>query len=128
MFKRFLLYALRWQLSTPILTPVVMYSEGIFFPDNPSANYWLAVAVANFIGSCIFFWVDKFIFRPKLQKPLWELQDNTTCFDCGKGDCRCYRLVRAKNYDRLDDKKPEFRCEACSEKRAELLKKNGVDI
>ena len=128
MLKKFILYALRWQLSTPILAPVVMYCEGFFFPDNPNANYWLAVTVANFIGSCIFFWVDKFIFRPKLRNPLWEILDKAQCFDCGKKNCRCYRLVKAKNYDRLDDKQPEFRCEVCSEKRAGQLKEQGVEI
>jgi len=128
MFKKFLLYALRWQLSTPILAPVVMYCEDIFFPDNPTANYWLAVTAANFIGSCIFFWVDKFIFRTKLKNPLWEIRDNTDCFDCGKKNCRCYRLVKARNYDRMDDKQPEFRCEVCSEKRTKQLRERGVEI
>ena len=127
MLKRFALYALRWQLSTPILAPVIIYCNGVF-STNANTNFWIATFIANFIGACIFFWVDKFIFRPKLKNPLWEIEDNYQCFDCGKERCRCYRLVKAKNYDRLDDKKPEFRCEACSEKRTAELRKRGVAI
>lgn len=55
--KRFLLYAIRWQLSSPILA---------------LCWYWLeclgvarATIVANLIGGCVFFWVDKWIFRKK---------------------------------------------------------------
>ena len=127
MFKKFLLYALRWQLSTPILAPVLIYCDGLF-SANTNVNFFMATVVANFIGSSIFFWVDRFIFRTKLKNPLWEIQDNAQCFDCGKENCRCYRLVKAKNYDRLDDKKPEFRCESCSEKRAVQLKERGVEV
>ena len=122
MLKRFIIYALRWQLSTPVMWPVLAYFASLGF------NYFIALAAANFVGACIFFWVDKFIFRTKLTNPLWEVQNNFKCFDCGKENCRCYRLVRAKNYDRLDDKEPEFRCESCSEKRTEELRKRGVKI
>ena len=128
MLKKFTLYCLRWQLSTPILAPVVICGEGFFFPDNPTANNWTAIFVANFVGACIFFWVDKIIFRTKLNNPLWEIQNNAQCFDCGKEKCRCYRLVKAKNYDRLDDNQPEFRCESCSQVRAEVLKQRGIKI
>ena len=127
MLKKFILYALRWQLSTPILAPVLIYCNGVFSNDT-NINFIIATVLANFIGSCIFFWVDKFIFRTKLKNPLWEIQANADCFDCGKKNCRCYRLVKAKNYDRLDDKEPEFRCETCSEKRTEQLRERGVDI
>ena len=122
MLKRFILYACRWQLSTPVMAPIVAFC--LAYNDS----YLVALAVANFVGACIFFWVDKFIFRTKLVNPLWEVQNNFKCFDCGKENCRCYRLVRAKNYDRLDDKEPEFRCESCSEKRTEELRKRGVKI
>ena len=53
--KRFCLYLLRWQLSSPILALCM----AIF-------NDWGIVAatiVANLIGGCIFFWVDKIIFK-----------------------------------------------------------------
>jgi|LSQX01.3.fsa_nt_gb hypothetical protein len=55
--KRFLLYLLRWQLSTPILAVVVAYFAYL--------GKWWAAAIANLIGGCIFFWVDKWIFREK---------------------------------------------------------------
>ena len=55
---RFILYALRWQLSTPILWPVVHYlGTGI-----------TSIIIANLIGSIIFFWVDKYIFSPKVPR------------------------------------------------------------
>ena len=127
MVKKFLFYCLRWQLSTPILAPVLIFGEGLFSADT-TTNFWIATMIANLIGACIFFWVDKLIFRTKLKNPLWEIEANGKCFDCGRDGCRCYRLVKAKNYDRLDDDQPEFRCEACSEKRTEQLRKQGVDL
>lgn len=53
--KRFLMYALRWQLSTPVYA-LVLY----FVSDN--FGYTTKTMIANFIGACIFYWVDKFIF------------------------------------------------------------------
>ena len=126
MLKKFVLYAFRWQLSTPILAPVLIYCDRLF-NDDPNINFWIATVVANFIGSCIFFWVDRFIFRTKIKNPLWEVKDETPCSVCGKTS-RCYRLFRAKNYDRTDDKNPIFLCEECSRKKVEELKERGVEI
>ena len=55
------MYMLRWQLSTPILAiiPAAMRKKGI-------KNKWLEAAVANLIGSLIFYYVDKFIFNGAL--------------------------------------------------------------
>ena len=53
--KRFVLYIIRWQLSTPILAVITAYFAW--------AGYWVAAAVANLIGACIFFWVDRWIFK-----------------------------------------------------------------
>ena len=53
--KRFCLYALRWQLSTPILAIVMWMMQ-----DKMGCIG--ATIVANFIGACIFYWVDKYIF------------------------------------------------------------------
>lgn len=47
------LYLLRWQLSTPILWGV-LYLLG--------SSIWATVA-ANLIGGCVFFWVDRWIFK-----------------------------------------------------------------
>lgn len=53
--KRFCLYLLRWQLSTPILAVVIARLAHL--------GEWWAAAVANLIGGAIFFWVDRWIFR-----------------------------------------------------------------
>ena len=53
--KRFLMYAFRWQLSTPV------YALILYFVSN-RLGYTEKTILANFIGACIFYWVDKFIF------------------------------------------------------------------
>lgn len=55
--KKFLLYLLRWQLSTPILWAVITFLA--------VDNYLFKTLVANLIGGIIFFWVDKHIFNMK---------------------------------------------------------------
>jgi len=106
---RFMLYALRWQLSTPILWPIV---------SRFGTDLW-AVVLANFIGSSIFFWVDRFIFSPRVQE--WELLRFGKCSDCGR-----YTAVRRlsydpRGYDRRDDPNPEYRCKTCSAKKLAAL-------
>jgi hypothetical protein len=81
-----------------------------------NCNKWVATIIANFIGALIFFWVDRLIFKTNFFSPLWEVKENIICYDCGKV-CRGYRLVKDKNYDRMNDKKPQFRCEKCSIKK-----------
>lgn len=116
MVKRYLLYLLRWQLSTPILAICLVFLKfGVT---------WNTV-IANLIGGLIFFWVDKFIFTSKLIAPQWEVVENITCFDCKKPVFRGYRLVKAKNYDR-SAAVPEFRCESCSQAKARIQKKQGI--
>lgn len=52
--RKFLLYAFRWQLSTPILWAVLMCL---------GRSIWATIA-ANLVGACIFYYVDKkFIFK-----------------------------------------------------------------
>lgn len=55
--KRLGLYLLRWQLSTPILAVCLHFLAGL-------GELW-ATIIANFIGGCIFFAVDKKIFKEK---------------------------------------------------------------
>lgn len=55
MIKRYTLYLLRWQLSTPILALVLWLLGGL-------GTVW-ATVVANLIGGAVFFWVDRMIFR-----------------------------------------------------------------
>jgi len=54
--KRFLLYLLRWQLSTPILALVLHLLD---------TNEIIETIIANLIGGIIFFWIDKLIFKER---------------------------------------------------------------
>lgn len=58
--KKFFLYLIRWQLSSPILAVCMVWMGGW--------NVAVATIVANLIGGCIFFWVDKWIFGDKQAK------------------------------------------------------------
>jgi hypothetical protein len=53
--KKYALYLLRWQLSTPILAVCLIWLADI--GELP------ATIIANLIGGLIFFWVDKWIFK-----------------------------------------------------------------
>ena len=119
MLKKYLFYLFRWQLSTPILAIVLLWLN--------NWNVTVATIIANFIGGLIFFWVDRFIFKVEYLNPLWEIKDNVNCADCGKA-CRGYRLVKTKNYDRLQDKAPEFRCHKCSASKLKKLKSKGIKV
>lgn len=90
-------------------------------------NRWVATIVANFIGSLIFFNVDKYIFKNTILVPLWEIQEEIKCVDCGQVS-KGFRLVKTKNYDKTEDKDPEFRCEECSQIKLKELKEKGVRI
>jgi hypothetical protein len=116
-YKRYGLYLLRWQASTPILA-----GAGILLV---SMGQLVSAIVANLIGGLIFFWVDRFIFTSQSLAAQWEVRDNIACVDCGK-IARGYRLVNSGDYDRSCDRKPEFRCEVCSQKKTEELKGRGI--
>ena len=121
MITQYLLYLLRWQLSTPVLAPIVAVIKGSSVLGSPED--WIAVAIANLIGGLIFFWVDKFIFTSnKIPTTIWEVQNKSRCADCNK-KTRGYRLVKDKNYDKTKDKNPEFRCEKHSIKKMKSLTK-----
>lgn len=113
--RRFILYLIRWQLSTPILWLVVR---------NLGAGLWQTV-VANLIGGSIFFWVDKFIFTSKAVE-MWHFKEKGICDDCGK-ETSLWRLVLAPNYDKRDAE-PKFFCMECSKRRTDQLRNRGVKI
>jgi len=117
--KRYGLYLLRWQASTPILAGV-----GVLLA---SMGQLVAAIVANLIGGLIFFWVDQFIFTSQSLAAQWEVKENITCADCGKV-ARGYRLVRSGDYDKSSDSAPQFRCEECSKKKSEQLRSKGVKV
>lgn len=54
MIKKYLLYLLRWQLSTPVLALCLWWLGGL-------GEFW-ATVVANLVGAIIMYPVDKFIF------------------------------------------------------------------
>lgn len=117
--KRYGLYLIRWQLSTPILAGALYV---LSTTDKVSAT-----VIANLIGGLIFFWVDMFIFTSDRLAVQWEVKDIVVCVDCGKED-RGYRITKAKEYDRTRDANPEFRCETCSKKKTEELRRRGIDV
>src|SRR5574344_3159613 len=106
--KQYILYLIRWQLSTPILAIVLSLLS--------SMNTWAATIIANFIGGLIFFWVDKIIFRKQSDLPLWEIKDDYEFYDCHQ-KTRCYRIVEWGKYDKTNDLHPKYRCQSCSTKK-----------
>ena len=106
MIKKYVLYLIRWQLSTPILAVVLIVLSNM--------NTIVATIIANLIGGLIFFWVDRFIFRTLSFNPLWEIKDDVICADCGCHG-RGYRIVEWLKYNRKNDKNPQFRCEKCKD-------------
>ena len=58
------LYAIRWQLSTPILAIVpIVYKRLLRKESLSKKDIWYAAIIANVIGALIFIWLDKWIFR-----------------------------------------------------------------
>jgi DNA-directed RNA polymerase subunit RPC12/RpoP len=123
MIKRYLLYLFRWQLSTPILAPIIaMFTGGDIWGTK---NSWIGSIIANLIGGLIFFWIDKIIFTNKKLGSTWHVMENIVCVDCGKPVPRGYRLVKSCNYDKTSGKS-EYRCENCSIKKAHELQNKGI--
>lgn len=118
-WKRYGLYLIRWQASTPLIALVLYALSGY--------DYIFITIVANIIGGLIFFWIDQFIFTTDILDAIWEVRENVACVDCG-ARTRGYRLVKSRNYDKSHDQKPEFRCEECSKKKSEKLKSEGIEI
>lgn len=119
MIKRYVLYLIRWQLSTPILAVVLSLLS--------STNTFVATIIANFIGGLIFFWIDKIIFQKKSHVPLWEIKENVKCADCHRKTTG-YRIVQWFNYDKTNDEKPQYRCDICRKnKMLKVKSKNNIN-
>jgi len=113
--RRFVLYLLRWQLSTPILWLAVRnLGTGIS-----------ATIIANLVGGSIFFWIDRFIFTSYAIE-VWQFKDRGHCDECGREES-LWRLVKAPNYDRRNSK-PHFLCMVCSRKKTDELRAKGIKI
>jgi hypothetical protein len=115
--RRYILYLLRWQLSTPILSICV----ALFI--SKLGNLW-AVIIANLIGGLIFFWVDRLIFRVRRSIELWS-QTHGKCDNCKKWDLLSRLIVAPPSYDKTNST-PVFLCPECSAMKLEELKKSGV--
>jgi len=112
--KRFILYLIRWQLSTPILWLVV----------RKLGTSLTATVIANLIGGAIFFWVDRFIFTSKALE-VWHLKEGR-CDKCGSSS-HLWRLVRTTGYDR-SEARPVFLCLECSKAKTEELRAKGIPV
>ncbi|MFA5146035.1 MAG: hypothetical protein WC515_01445 [Candidatus Omnitrophota bacterium] len=112
--RRFVLYLIRWQLSTPILWLVV---------KNLGTSL-KATVIANLIGGAIFFWVDKFIFTSKAVE-VWHIKEGK-CDQCGAVS-RLWRLVKTAGYDKSDSK-PKFLCMKCSKEKTDELRAKGIPV
>ena len=120
LLRKYAMYLVRWQLSTPILAVCVVTLAVL-------GTTW-ATVIANLVGGLVFFWVDRLIFSKTdiLRGEIWEIKDGVKCVECGS-HCRGYRLVRLKGYDKSEDKHPEYRCASCStEKYEEVVIKHGL--
>lgn len=54
--KQFIFYLIRWQLSSPILAICLQYL---------GFSTLINTIIANLVGGCIFYGIDKFIFKEK---------------------------------------------------------------
>ena len=118
-FKRYSIYLIRWQLTTPLLAWCLIVFSSL-------GATWAAV-IANLMGGMIFYFVDQFIFQSEKLDASWQVREKVVCADC-KAVTRGYRLVKSKNYDRSRDKHPEFRCELCSTIKTKKMKEQGVYV
>lgn len=114
MLRRYVLYLIRWQLSTPILWIVVR---------NLGIGIWSTV-IANLIGGAIFFWVDRFIFTSKAVE-VWHVKEGR-CDKCGVAS-HLWRLVKTVGYDR-SSAKPVFLCMKCSKEKTDALRVQGIPV
>ncbi|MDD2679997.1 MAG: hypothetical protein PHO03_04285 [Candidatus Omnitrophica bacterium] len=112
--KRFILYLIRWQLSTPILWLVVRQMGASLS----------ATVIANLIGGAIFFWVDRFIFTSKAIE-VWHIKEGK-CDKCGVSS-HLWRLVKTVNYDKSDSP-PVFLCMKCSKEKTDELRAQGIPV
>jgi hypothetical protein len=123
--KKFILYLIRWQLSTPILAPVIAWFSGspnwLGTPES-----WIGSAVANLIGGSIFFWVDRFIFTSAAVE-MWHFIPEGICDGCGK-ITSLWRLTLAPGYDKRDDDSPKYLCMMCSKFKTDELRTKGIKI
>ncbi len=118
MIKHYFFYLLHWQLATPIIAVCVAFF--VLFGNV------LSTVIANLTGGLIFFWIDRIIFSKKYNNAVWNVKSRTVCVACGR-EGREYRLVESGRYNKTGDE-PQYRCEACSVKKAIELSRQGGAI
>ena len=112
--NRFVLYLIRWQLSTPILWLVVRHLGASLY----------STVIANLIGGAIFFWVDRFIFTSQAVE-IWHIKEGK-CDNCGNIS-HLWRLVKTAGYDRSNTN-PVFLCMECSKDKTDELRSKGICV
>lgn len=112
--RRFALYLIRWQLSTPILWLVVRQLGASLY----------ATVIANLVGGMIFFWVDRFIFTSKAIE-VWHIKEGR-CDKCGSVT-HLWRLIKTTGYDR-SQATPVFLCMRCSKEKTDELRAKGIPV
>jgi hypothetical protein len=130
---RFLLYLARWQASSVLLAPAIAIVNAFFTPNvdwNTVAWFgtltsWVGAICGNFVGGCVFFWVDRFIFTSKAVE-MWHVIPNGKCDQCGKVT-ELWRLTLAPRYDKRQDE-PKYLCMECSKKKTDQLRSKGIKI
>ncbi|MFH0810566.1 MAG: hypothetical protein V2A77_08895 [Pseudomonadota bacterium] len=105
MLKRYLLYILRWQLSTPILAGVLIVLA--------SFDQWTVAVIANLIGALIFFWVDRVIFTFGPRRSLNQVGEPVVGATSGGSRVG----LGSAGSEPLQDPKQEPLCPSCLERR-----------
>ena len=59
MWKRYLIYHIRWQISAWVMMPVMLFLERQGLP------LWKNLIIGQAFGACVFWFVDKWIFSTK---------------------------------------------------------------
>lgn len=124
--KTWLFYVFgRWILLSGIAGALLQFLLSDYFRIHTIPAFLLN----QFILANVFWFIDKAIFKSHFKipsfYPLWEIKKDVTCADCGI-ICEGYRIVKTKNYDRINDPEPEFRCGTCKEFKIEELKRRNV--
>jgi hypothetical protein len=122
--RKFIIYAIRWQMSSFILAPAIAIVKGSSSILGTWED-WLAAIIANAVGASIFFWVDRFIFTSSAIE-MWHFKDHGICDNCGK-EASLWRLTLAPNYDKRDSV-PKFLCMECSKIKTNELRKKGIKV
>lgn len=125
--KSWIIYVFgRWILLSGIAGALMQY----LLSDMLKIHTIPAFLLNQFILANVFWFIDKAIFKGYFSIPhitLWQIEKNVKCADCGAVG-EGYRVVKAKNYDRLNDPEPEFRCPTCRERKLEELRKRGIEV